>query len=180
MTTPTTQLYLAYFQEHPSLNQFDVKHVEHQELLDREATITVIGDSHYICIPDLDYHEIVSCKPLNRDVVKTLPLEKGYTDTIRYETESIVVETHVEAQPLWAFPSPDTFDVGYRFAVDAYTTVNVLDTRMYETYHTYPELGIALYTKTELTPQPVKIQVHDESQTDSEQPIALQPTDYPP
>jgi hypothetical protein len=56
-------------------------------------------------------------------------------------------ETLVERRPLAAFPAEESFDLAYWFDDDAVTTID-LRSDGYETYHTYPEFDLALYTRT--------------------------------
>jgi|AntDeeMinimDraft_4_1070355.scaffolds.fasta_scaffold03221_3 hypothetical protein len=169
--TPTTQLYLAYFPDTPSLDEFDVKQIEQREFLGSDGTFTVIGSSHYIAIPELEYHEILSCKPLTREEVKTISLEHGYNDTFTHEACTVTVETFIEAQKLSEFPGPDVFDISYRFAPDAYTTIGFIDENTYETYHTYPEHDLAIYTKTKLTKRSNTVQVNNEQHGSKTAPV---------
>jgi len=66
---------------------------------------------------------------------------------IRFESGGLCCETVVDRRPLSAFPDGASFDLSYRFGADAVTTVDV-GTDRYETYHTYPEFDLALYTCT--------------------------------
>ncbi|WP_436926382.1 hypothetical protein [Halosimplex amylolyticum] len=66
---------------------------------------------------------------------------------IDYAVDGLRCTTVVERRPLAAFPAEGTFDLAYRFGPDAVTTVDVLADG-YETYHTYPEFDLALYTRT--------------------------------
>ena len=162
------RLYLAYLPETPPLAEYDIKKQRRRPFLGTEFTFTVIGDSHYIGAPELGFHELLSCKPVQQGRVKTVPLEAtrrpadrpaGSVDgreihTGRYQFGSVDLTTTIKCEPLSAFPGPETFDIAYRFGPKAYTTINCPSTDSYETYHTYPEYGLALYTKNEFTESP--------------------------
>ena len=64
----TTRLHFAYATGEPNLEAFDVKRVVPSELLGEPAALTIIGESHYVGVPALDYHEVCSCKPLESGV----------------------------------------------------------------------------------------------------------------
>jgi hypothetical protein len=164
-------LYLAYVPERPPLEDYDVKHREHRQFFGTEFTFTVIGDSHYIGAPALDFHELLSCKPIQAGRVKTVPLQSerqasgvspqsgsvdsSDTHTERHRFGSVGVTTQIKTEPLSEFPGPQRFDIAYQFGPAAYTTINCRSTDSYETYHTYPEYDCALYTKNEFTELPV-------------------------
>ncbi|WP_253739091.1 hypothetical protein [Halohasta salina] len=74
--------------------------------------------------------------------------------TGRYRFGSIGVTTTISREPLSAFPGPEPFDIAYRFDPQAYTTINCQSTTNYETYHTYPEYDLALYSEHEFTDLP--------------------------
>ena len=151
MTKPTQTLYLAYLNTRSDLDELDIKHQKKNQFFGAEFTFTVIGSSHYIKSEELGFHELLSCKPINEDLVKTLPLDMGIEQTVKHETEDFTVKTVVRGEPLDQFPDPETFDIAYRFGPDAYTTINCLSNNTYETYHTYPEHDLALYTKNRFT-----------------------------
>jgi len=143
----TQNLYLAYLPNRPPLDNFDVKRQEDGKLLNSEFTFTVIGNSHYIECPELDFYELLSCKPINENSARRLSLRSEFTFRVMSQTDEIVIENEIQTKPLAEFPSPETFDIAYRFAEDAYTTIHCPYSDSYETYHTYPEHDLALYTK---------------------------------
>ena len=156
-------LYLAYLPEQPPLDEYDVKLQEQRRFFGTEFTFTVIGDSHYIGAPELDFHELLSCKPIQKGRVTTVPLQSEshattespqtafvdhqdtYTEQHRFG--SVSVTTKIKNEPLSAFPGPQQFDIAYQFGPEAYTTISCLSVDTYETYHTYPEYDCALYSK---------------------------------
>ncbi|WP_415379901.1 hypothetical protein [Halosimplex sp. TS25] len=134
-----------------------------RRFLGTEFTFRVIGSSHYVSAPAYDFHELSSCEPVDCDGTTTLRLDGATTaderadaasaaDTgprrrIEYATDGLACATVVERRPLAAFPAEATFDLVYWFGDDAVTTVDVRADG-YETYHTYPEFDLALYTRT--------------------------------
>lgn len=149
-----TALYFAYTPTAPDLDRFDVKKVVPTEILDRPATLTVLGESHYIGVSGLGFHEICSCKPLSAETMHYAPLERNLEQTFSFENERISATTVIETRAFDSVPVEES-DVAYRFDPDAWTTISVSpETDAYETYHTYPEHDIALYTHTRLTPRP--------------------------
>lgn len=94
-----------------------------------------------------------------------------------YVAEGLRCATVVERQPLAAFPDGDSFDLAYRFGEDAVTTID-LRTDGYETYHTYPEFDLALYTRTvfESVPCVALDAPTDDSAPNGQDPLG-QPTD---
>lgn len=75
---------------------------------------------------------------------------------IEYETDAVRCETVIERQPLAVFPENTAFDLTYWFDDRAVTAIDI-GTEQYETYHTYPEFDLALYTRTafeRVTPAP--------------------------
>lgn len=154
MTTPTepTALYFVYQSSAPDLDRFDVKRVSQAELLGRTTTLTVIGESHCIGIHSLGFHELCSCKSLSAETVHRTPLDETVERSFSFENEQCSATTRVETRPLET-PDEHTADVAYRFGPDAWTTVSV-ETDGYETYHTYPECNLTLYTRTRLRIEP--------------------------
>ncbi|MFD1643833.1 hypothetical protein [Halohasta litorea] len=166
MTAPEC-LYLAYTAEQPPLAEYDIKRRVQRRFFETEFTFAVIGDSHYIGAPELGFHELFSCKPIRQGRVKTVPLvdesrppgtaAPGDEEAIHaghYRFGSVGVTTTIKREPLSAFPGPEPFDIAYRFEPAAYTTINCRSARTYETYHTYPEYELALYTEHEFTELP--------------------------
>jgi len=164
MTTPDS-LYLAYTAEQPPLAEFDIKRQVDRQFFGTEFTFAVIGDSHYIGAPELGFYELLSCKPIREGRVTTVeltegrrpaerPSEREEIHTGRYRFGSVGVTTTIAREPLSAFPGPESFDIAYRFDPEAYTTINCRSTTVYETYHTYPEYDVALYSEHEFTDLP--------------------------
>lgn len=89
----------------------------------------------------------------------TIPLEPDRPSRrLAFETDALRCETVVDHRRLAAFPHerfrtrPESFDLAYAFDGDpeAVTTIE-LGADGYETYHTYPEFDLALYTRTVFT-----------------------------
>ncbi|QLH81470.1 hypothetical protein [Halosimplex pelagicum] len=142
-----------------------------RELLGAEFTFRVVGSSHYVSAPAYDFHELSTCDPVDADGATTLRLDgptvADATDDrppigdrrtadgvdpdarlrLDYAADGLACVTTVERRPLAAFPADEGFDVSYRFDEDAYTTIDLAPDG-YETYHTYPEFDLALYTRT--------------------------------
>jgi hypothetical protein len=152
MTTPDepTALYFAYTPTAPDLDHFDVKRVVPAEIFGQPTALTVIGESHYVGIPQLGFHEICSCNPLPAETMHYTPLEQDLERAFSFENERLSATTIVETRPIDSLPDEERVDVAYRFGPDAWTTITV-DQDTYETYHTYPEHEIALYTRTRLS-----------------------------
>lgn len=128
----------------------------------------IIGSSHYITAPGYDFYELAACdgapastETANREGA-AIPLGTNRPSRrLVYETDSLRCETTVDHRPLSAFPHerfrsrPDSFDLAHAFDGDpeAATTIELED-RGYETYHTYPEYDLALYTRTVFTAVP--------------------------
>jgi hypothetical protein len=182
MTAPEC-LYLAYTAEQPPLAEYDVKRRVQRRFFGTEFTFRVIGDSHYIGAPELGFHELFSCKPIQEGRVTTVPLADGHRPvengratvtaagdererhTGRYRFGSVGLTTTVRREPLSAFPGPEPFDIAYKFEPAAYTTINCRSNSTYETYHTYPEYDLALYTEHEFTDLSAPADGHPEYKT---------------
>ncbi|MFC7130164.1 hypothetical protein [Haloferax chudinovii] len=147
-----TELYFGYSADAPDLTTVDVKAVAPATLAGEPAVLTVIGESHYVGLPALGFHELCSCKPLPHERTHRTPLSVGAEREFSFESDRLDARTVVEGRPLDAFPGPEEATVAYRFGPEAWTTIRVADGG-YETYHTYPEYDLALYTETTMTPR---------------------------
>lgn len=145
------ELHFGYAATAPSLDRLDVKRIAPGDLLGTPSAFAVIGESHYVAVPDLGFHEVCSCKPIPAETTCTVALTRGVTREFAFDTDTVTVETTVTVDPFDSFPGPENADVTYRFGADAWTTIAVSDAG-YETYHTYPEYDTAVYTETQLTP----------------------------
>ena len=146
-----------------------------RRFLGAEFTFRVVGSSHYVSAPAYDFHELSSCEPVPGEDVATVRLDAGQvsakpsesdgtpagsTRCISHETDALRCETVVERRPLAAFPSDASFDLSYWFDNDAVTTID-LRPDGYETYPTYPEFDLALYTRTAFESVPSATDVAD-------------------
>jgi hypothetical protein len=134
-----------------------------RRFLGAEFTFRVVGSSHYVSAPAYDFHELSSCEPVPGEDVATIRLDAGQVTSesltadeadreesarrLTHETDALRCVTLVERRPLAAFPAEASFDLAYWFDDDAVTTID-LRPDGYETYHTYPEFDLALYTRT--------------------------------
>jgi hypothetical protein len=151
-TTDTTDLHFAYASDPPDVERFDVKTLTPGELLGRPCAFAVIGQSHLVSAPALDYHEVCSCDPLPAAASQTTTLDPGASGRVAFESDAVRAETTVRVEPLSAFPGAEGTDAAFRFGPDAWTTVAVADDGAgYETYHTYPERDASVRTETTLT-----------------------------
>jgi hypothetical protein len=173
------KLHFAYAATPPSLEPFDVKTIHPADVAGRPGAFAVIGESHYVGVPALDFHEVCSCEPLSGERVRTVALESGVERTFSFESERLDARTRAVVRPLDAFPGAEHADAAHRFGPDAWTTVRIRDDDAYETYHTYPEYDLALYTETRLAPRPAisGVERPDESaRTASDDSITKTPT----
>ena len=157
MTTPSDtstdvrpKLYFEYGRTRPALDTLEVKTVHPDELCGRPAVFTIIGESHYVGLPRLGFHELCSCKPLSTDPTYETSLSTAVDREFHFGNERLDATTVVRGQPIDAFPDPNEATVAYRFGPRAWTSVTV-DGGGYETYHTYPEYELALHTATTIT-----------------------------
>lgn len=152
----TERLFVGFGTEPPTLDEVTVFDSLQTTVAGREFTFNVVGCSHYIAAPDAGYYEIVSCRPVEHDLVHELALPEGADRTVSFEGDSVGTETTVEIQALDGFPEGRSFDLAYTFEPDAHTTIDLLagdggEQAGYETYHTYPEHDCLVYTETRLT-----------------------------
>ncbi len=147
---PPERLYFAYTQTPPPIDEFDVKRVVSADLLGRPAALTIIGASHYIGSRQLGFHELCSCTPLGSEPMHCVPLSGTVDRSFAFENDELSASTTVETRPLSDRPDEQLADVAHRFGPDAWTMITVA-ADAYETYHTYPEYGLTLHTRTHLT-----------------------------
>lgn len=146
--TEQGKLHFGHTSDPPDLSELDVRRVHPDELLGQPAVFTVIGESHYVGLPALGFHELCSCTPLG-GTSHRIPLSIGSEREFRFEGDQITARTAVVGQPLDSFPGPEGATVAHRFGSEAWTTITVAEQR-FETYHTYPELDLGLATETRL------------------------------
>ena len=144
------ELHFGYTSAAPDLTAVDVRAVHPDTLLGVPAVFTVIGESHYVGLPAYGFHELCSCRPLPSETTYDTPLRTDVDREFTLDGDGVAATTVVEGRPIDAFPGPDGATVAHRFGPDAWTTIRVAEAG-YETYHTYPEHRLALYTETRLT-----------------------------
>lgn len=113
-----------------------------------EFSMAVIGSSHCVLAPSIGFAEIASCDVATVGDCRTIDLETGVETTNRLDAEQVACTTTISVDPIVRFPAGQSFDLRYDFAADAATAILVRE-RGYETWHTYPEHGCAVYTETE-------------------------------
>jgi len=146
-----TEINLSHLPTEPSLDSLDVKAQTTASVHGVPFALTVIGSSHYVGAPDAGFHELCSCEPIPASDATTVPLEAGVESTVPVEAAAFEGETVVRGEPLAAFPGPDDATISHRFGERAYTTITAFEDG-FETYHTYPEFDVALYSATTLDP----------------------------
>ena len=145
--TPATEITFAHASEPPT-SDVTVYASLTREFLGTQATFEVIGSSHRVAVPALEFYEMSSCAPVENATGTEIPLTTdGERREITHETDRLRCVTTVDRLPLAAFDEHESFDLAYRFGPDAVTTVDVGD-RQFETYHTYPEHDLAVYSRT--------------------------------
>jgi len=107
----------------------------------------VIGSSHYISAPTLDFHEIASCRTVSMPRTQTVSLVDGCSGRYHYAVGDVDCELTIETRPLAAFPADREFDLSYSFDERAVTAIDARPDG-YETYHTYTEFDRTVYTRT--------------------------------
>jgi len=108
----------------------------------------VIGSSHYVHAPAIDFHEIASCRSVAMPETRTVSLVDGCSTERRHDIGPVSCTLTIETAPLDAFPPDRSFDLAHAFEADAVTAI---DARAdgYETYHTYTEFDRTVYTRTQ-------------------------------
>ncbi|WP_302083727.1 DUF2617 family protein [Salinibaculum rarum] len=140
-------MHFAYTATAPPLEDLSVKQAVPGTLFDAPAVFLVIGNSHCVLAPALQFAELCSCLPPDAEVSASINLDERINRQVTFTTPGVTGTTRIETQPLEAFPGPAEQDIAYRFGVDAYTTISV-QSAGYETYHTYPEHDKIVYTHT--------------------------------
>lgn len=121
---------------------------ERRVIQGREFRFRVIGSSHLVTAPALEFVEVASCDPAAVPDGHLIALEEAAATTLTYEGDRAACRTRIAVEPLAAFPAGETFDLAHEFAERAVTAIDV-GPRGYETWHTYPEVDAAVYTETE-------------------------------
>lgn len=139
-----SRMFVSAGYDAPDTDTFTVYHTGEIEVPDVGTfTAHIIGSSHYI--HGGGYHEVMSCFEPGmsaREFDITGPLRETVNGRLLTQPD-----VHVHSFPLSAFPDDEIHDVAYKFGPDAWTTVDETRTG-WETWHTYPELGVAVWTET--------------------------------
>lgn len=124
-----------------------------RQFLGTEFTFRVVGSSHYVTAPAYNFYELSSCEPVPAATRVELDPSLGRR-TLTFETDGLRCETVLDRRPLAAFfdensgdLTDSSFDLSHEFAEDAVTTVDVCE-NCFETYHTYPEFDLTLFSRT--------------------------------
>lgn len=168
--TAATQITFAHASEPPT-SDVTVYASLTREFLGAQATFEVIGSSHRVSVPALSFYELSSCATVENATGTQVPLTPdGDRRRLTHETDRLRCVTTVERLPLAAFdrvddPSDhagdtfdhaddsfdrvdDSFDLSYQFGPEAVTAVDIGD-RAFETYHTYPEHDLTVYSRSQ-------------------------------
>ena len=146
------ELHFAVGGTEPTVPGMEVYDRLETDLLSAPATVSVIGSSHFVAAPSLGFYETASCKPVEAPGVASLVLARDLKTTATFETPAVEGRSVARGEPLSAFPAERSFDLRYDFRERATTAVDVREDGL-ETYHTYPEHGLSLYTATTLRPR---------------------------
>lgn len=138
--------------EEPPVGDVRVFETLESEVAGVDFLFRIIGASHFISAPEVGFHEVASCRPVSASaaVERVLELDSSGSERLSHRSEGIECDVTVDLGSLDAFPRNETFDLSYRFAPDAYTTIDIFETG-YETYHTYPEHDLTVYTETDFS-----------------------------
>lgn len=151
MTYDHNSLRFGVNQEKPSLESTSIEDTIYaqteKEFIGHEFVFNIIGSSHYIYCEDIPYYEISSCKPVDASSVYSIRLNTNINLEFKFTSDDIQTEIKVKSHELNAFDTDKTYDLQYKFAENAYTTIN-LNENSYTTWHTYPEFDLALFTET--------------------------------
>lgn len=107
----------------------------------------IIGSSHYISAPAIEFHEVASCRQVSMPRTQEVSLPDGCADQYRYDLGTVDCELTIETRPIDAYPADRTFDLHHEFDALAVTAIDRREDG-YETYHTYTEFDRTLYTRT--------------------------------
>jgi hypothetical protein len=143
----TGTLYVGFTTRAPDLDGVEVYERLAAELFGVQFTFDVIGTSHHVAAPGVDFHEVASCERLPGGTVHEYPLRPGVDETLRFRTDGVACETRVWTEAGAELPTDP--DVGYVFSEAARTAIRVGDAG-YETFHTYPEHGLTVRSETGL------------------------------
>lgn len=142
------QLHFNLNTEPPDLDDMTIYESIETGFLGHDFVFNIIGSSHYINCPALNYHETSSCDTMRNGEIHSYRLTKSIDAHFTFKNNNVEVRVHVDSRPLETFPDGKDFDVFYEFEENAITSLQI-NQESYETYHTYPEYDLNLYTQTE-------------------------------
>jgi hypothetical protein len=153
-TTPPEELYLVFTNTKPFIETYDVKSTVKTDFLNEKFVFNVIGSSHFIFSDERPFYELVSCEqPQSHEIKQIITLSENTHKEGRYTIEDITAEITIETHPLAEAPTPRTQQIAYKFDENAYTMIDIISPTTYETYHTYPELDLAVFSQTTVVEQ---------------------------
>ena len=111
----------------------------------------VIGESHIVHIPDLDYKEIVASVS-TFDFVMHFPIKQNIEISSAQNFQNIHILFKLSIQDITdkIFHEARTYDLNFKFDMRAVTSIKVLPDLSIMTIHTYPEFGKSVKTVTKL------------------------------
>jgi len=147
--TPATETLTFAHTDEPPASDVTVYASLTREFLGVQATFDVIGSSHRVSVPALEFYELSSCAAVENATGTRVALSPdGGRRELTHETDELRCVTTVDRFPLAEFDrAVGSFDLAHRFAPEAVTTVDVGD-HGFETYHTYPEHDLAVYSRS--------------------------------
>ncbi|MDY7080861.1 MAG: hypothetical protein SXQ77_00270 [Halobacteria archaeon] len=161
MSTQTTHenglLYLGFGIRPPEIPEMEVYETLETEFAGSEFVFNIIGSSHYVHSADCGFYEVTSCKQVDGEGIEVHTLdianrvdadaEFEYDNGSEFRTE---VSTYGLEKYRDVVESGGDFDLRHVFDEKAETAIDIGDTS-YETYHTYPEYDLTVYTKTSVS-----------------------------
>jgi hypothetical protein len=146
----TGRLHVGFSHEPLRVPDAEVYGRHRERLLGEEFTFEVVGQSHRVAAPAVEFHEVASLAAVCDDgngTVYTLSLSADLGREFAFAGEAFDARTVLTGGPLTAYPADRSFDLRCEFDSGAETAVAVAD-RGYETYHTYPQRDVTLYSRT--------------------------------
>jgi hypothetical protein len=112
----------------------------------KSINMNIIGYSHYISSPELNYYELMSCMPvLQGEDTEIISLQKESKREEQFKLNTISGQISIEVtRGILEFKSPD---IQYAFDTDAYTEIKYTQDG-YKTLHSYPEKNITVLSVT--------------------------------
>lgn len=145
------ELHFGFATRRPSIQGLQVFDTLETDLLDEPFSFNVIGSSHFVYSEPLGFYEVSSCKSIDDGDVHTLRLSTDMAGEFAFEAEGVACTVEVSADDLAAFPADRDYDLAYEFSPEAHTAIAIDGADPgYETYHTYPEHDLTVYTRTRL------------------------------